>query len=328
VGGIFFGSADGQILWFRDDVVSDIRLPEGLPSGGVQAITADSSGAVYVLNGSYLLRMDRSLDVVTVERSEPVVVSFAVSPQGELWTATRWGIYRRGEAGYAGVNVHLSERQPVFSAIGFDERGSLWVGTQAGNVHRYDGQIWMRMGDAGDLNLGAIRALVSDGEGRLWVTGSNGGVAAYHYGRWLTFGPPAYGERPAVQIAVAPNGVPVLATDTGLWGFGGSGSWAPVGADGPAAAADTTHPAVWDAGAPQILCLGFEPSGRIFVGTEDGVAAIDKTGTRWITYRRGLGGSAVTSILAQRNGDVWVGFRADGLTRLRFGATPVGPDRD
>jgi ligand-binding sensor domain-containing protein len=291
-------------------------------------MATDSTGAVYVLNGSYLLRVDQSLDVVSIEHSDPVVVDFAVSPQGEVWTATRWGIFRRDEGRYVGLEAQISERRPIFSAIGFDKRGSIWVGTQAGNVHRYDGQIWMRMADAGELKLEAIRALQPDGQGRLWVTGSNGGVSFFQYGRWSTFGPPDYGDRPARQIAVGPDGVPVLATDAGLWRFDDAGTWMAVAADGSRGAVDTTGTAVWDPESPRILSLGFDSTGRIYVGTEGGLAAVDEAGTRWLTYRDGIGGAAVTSILAPDIGEVWIGFRTDGLTRMPVEVPPEVPEQD
>lgn len=315
--GIFVGSADGRVLWIRDDAATDIRLPEGLPSAGVQALTTDSTGAVYALNGSYLLRMARGLDSFSVERSEPVVVAFAVSPDGQLWTATRWGVYRRDGDQYVGIEVHLSEREPILSAIGFGPRGSLWLGTQAGHVHRFDGQVWMRMADAGDLNLGAIHGIDTDGSGRLWVRGAGGGVACYRYGNWTSFGPPAYGDSPARLVAVTPGGVPVLATGSGLWAFDGEGSWVELQVESAPGKADSSGTALWQVGWPSILSLDFGPGGEMYVGTEDGVAVSQNGKTGWITYEDGIGGLAATSVLADGDGDVWVGFRSDGLTRWR-----------
>jgi ligand-binding sensor domain-containing protein len=326
MGGVYFGSADGLVLWFRDDITTSFHLPRGLPAPGVRAMTIDSTGALYALNGSYLLRFERDLSEFTLEHDSPIVVGFAVSPEGELWTVTRWEIFRRDGDRYVGLDTRLSERQPVFAAIGFDADGSLWVGTQAGNLHRFDGMIWMRMADAGDLNLGSARAFAVDGRGRLWVTGSNGRVAAYHLERWTVFGPPAFGERPAVQLAVAPNGVAVLATDAGLWGFGDGGEWKALSVRWPGGEADSTETPIWDADAPGILSLAFDPAGRLYVGTEDGVAVIDESGKRWITYEDGIGGSAVTSIFVRGTQDLWVGFRFDGLSRLPLDAS--GPERD
>jgi ligand-binding sensor domain-containing protein len=327
-GGVFFGSADGLVLWVRDEIATEIRMPAGLPSDGVQAMTADSAGVVYALNGSYLLRIDKELESLTVERTSPVVVGLAVSREGVLWTATRWGIYRRDGERYVSVDTRLAEVRPVFSAIGFDGRGWLWVGTQAGNVHRFDGTVWMRMADAQELNLGAIRAFDADGRGRLWVTGSNGGVAVYQFGRWTGYGPPAYGDRPARQMAVAPDGAPVLATDAGLWSLDEDDAWKALARRRRAGDADSSRAVVWDPGLPAILSLDFDPAGRLFVGTENGIAAIDQSGMQWITHEDGIGGLAVTSVLARGGDDLWIGFRSDGLTRLMIAPSTDGPEQD
>jgi hypothetical protein len=48
---------------------------------------------------------------------------------------------------------------------------------------------------------------------------------------------------------------------------------------------------------------------------------------RWITHQDGIGGSAVTSVLARGGDDLWIGFRSDGLTRLPIEAAEEEPDR-
>lgn len=319
-GSVYFGSAEGFVLMVHDEIEAGILLPEGLPSAGVRVVEADSSGALYVLNGSYLLRIDGALGTFSLEHPSPVVADLAMSPAGELYTATRWGIFRREGDRYVDVDAQISEREPVFCAIGFDLAGSMWAGTQAGNVHRFDGEIWMRMGDSDELKIGAARSFAPDGMGRLWVTGANGGVASYFRGRWTVYGPPAYGDRPARQVAVAPSGIAVLATDSGVWGLGDDGIWMPVDFRRAASPADSSLTDVWDPGAPSILTLEFDPAGRLFVGTEGGIAIIDDDGTRWITPSDGLRGGAVTSLFATGGGELWVGFRSDGLARI-----PVGP---
>jgi ligand-binding sensor domain-containing protein len=186
----------------------------------------------------------------------------------------------------------------------------------------------MRMADADELNLGAVREFDVDGRGWLWVTGANGGVAVYQYGRWTVFGPPAYGDRPAQQIAIAPNGLPVLATDAGLWEFDDESAWKAFEFRRPGGTVDSLGAAAWHPGSPAILSLDFDPNGRIFVGTESGIAAIDEMGTRWITHEDGIGGSAVTSVLAHGSDDLWIGFRSDGLTRMPIVAAEAEPDQD
>ena len=288
----------------------------------------DSTGAVYALNGSYLLRIDAEDNQFTMEHTSPIVVGMAVSPQGELWTATRWGIYRREGERYVGIDANLAEVQPLLSALEFDSWGRLWVGTQAGNVHRFDGTLWMRVADGEELGLGAVRDLRMDGRGRMWVTGDNGGVAAYQYGRWTVFGPPAYGDRPARQMAVAPGGTPVLATDANLWRFDEKGAWEALAFRRPESDADSAGAVVWRGKHPAILSLDIDAKGRIFAGTERGVAVIGEATIEWMTDKDGIGGTAVASILAGRSGDLWIGFRSDGLTRLSIDAGPQERERD
>jgi ligand-binding sensor domain-containing protein len=314
-GGVFIGSADGLVLTVQDNITSKFQLPFGLPSGSIESIAADSSGMLYVLNGSYLVRVDENLESISMEHPSPVVAAMAVSPAGGLWTATRWGIYQRVGERYVEVVASLSERNPVFSALGFDGVGALWLGTQAGNVHRYDGELWMRMGDAAELAGGAVRDLRADGRGRLWVRGANGGVSFYNGARWTVFGTAAYGESSARALAVAPNGVLVLATVSGVWGYDDIGGWKPI----EFATADPdsgTAGAVWDPTSPPILSLAFDATGRLYVGTEDGIAMVDDTGIRWLTYLDGLGGKSVTGVFAHGDETLWVGFREDGLTRV------------
>lgn len=317
LGGVYIGSSDGLVLTIQDEIVGKFRLPAALPSGSVEAMAADSSETLYVLNGSYLVSVARGLETFTIEHPLPIVVAIAVSPAGELWTATRWGIYRREGEGYVEFPARLSERNPVYSSIGFDASGALWVGTQAGNVHRFDGELWMRMADADELGSGTIRDFDVDGRGRLWVTGSAGVVSVYHGGRWRSYGPAAFGDQTARTLTVAPDGTPVLATANGIWGFDDTGTWIPFEFRKELSSNGLSPvDGVWDPGAPPILSLGFDPTGRLYVGTERGLAVVDETGTRWWTGRGGLGGTSVSGVFAEGRENVWIGFRSDGLTRI------------
>ena len=330
-GAVYFGSADGWVLSLHDEVSSEIRLPAGLPSGSVESMMTDSSGVLYMLNGSYLVRTDNQLGTIGVVDPSPTFVSMAVSPSGELWTATRWGVQRWEAGRRVEFDLNLSERAPVVTAIGFDESGALWVGTRRGNVHRFDGEIWMRMADGNEHRTGAVRefeayggdgSLGADagisgltgatGVGGVWVTGAKGGVARYDGARWTTFGPDAFGDRPARRVAVAPNGTPVLATASGIWGYDQTGEWRPVSFAGGAQNDSTT----WDPTAPPILTIEFDSDGRLYVGTNRGLAVIDDSGIKWLAAGEDLGGDAVTSLFITRGNTLWVGFRSDGATRV------------
>jgi len=316
LGGVYFGSADGLVVSVRDNVFGDIQLPVELPSAGVQAVTADSAGVIFALNGAYLLRLAESESTVVLENTNPDLVSLTVSPSGDVWVANRWGIYRREGGQYVELPVRPSERNVVYSAIGFDASGALWSGTEAGNIHRYDGEVWMRMADADEQSAGAAGEFQAYRYAGVLVTGSGGGVSQFDGARWSRFDPAVFGGRPARRVVVSPNGIPVAATDVGIWGYGDTGEWQPVtfvGEDGDGGLLDD---GIWDPASPRISTIEFDAAGRLYVGTERGLAIIDDSGARWLDAEDGLGGNAVTTLLVAPDEELWVGFRTDGLTRV------------
>ncbi len=314
VGSVFFGSADGTVLTIRDNVINSFSLPAGLPSGRVTDIVSDSSGVVYLLNGSYLLRLTDGIGTVSIEHPSPVVIDIAVSPSGELWTATRWGIYRSVDGSYVEFTQRPEQREPVYSAIGFDARGALWAGVENGSVHRFDGQIWMRLADAGELKAGSARFFCAHPSGGMWIVGSDGGAARYLGGRWLDFDRSVFDDRPVQDLSVSPAGIPVAATDYNIWGYDEQDGWKTVafGYD----PADSTAQTGWDRSSPTIHAIQFDPAGRLYVATEKGIAIIEQEGLRWLTTGQGLGGEAVISLLVAPDSALWAGFRTDGVTRF------------
>jgi ligand-binding sensor domain-containing protein len=315
-GSVFFGSADGAVLSIRDNVTKTVDLPPGLPSGRVTEIVADSNGVVYALNGSYLLRFTDGLENVTVEHPSPVVVGLAVAPDGGVWSATRWGIYQKTENEYVEFTNRPAERSPVFTAIGFGPAGGLWAGTAHGAVHRFDGLIWMRLADPGELGVGAIAAFRPHPDGGMWVVGSEGGIARYRGGSWDSFGPAAFGEQPAQDLAVSPAGIPVIVTSANILGYDEINGWKPVtfaSADG-----DSTAGIGWDPAAPAANVIRFDAEGRLYVGTDKGVAVIEPAGVRWLTVADGLRGEAVSGLFVDSQSALWVGFRSDGIARVQL----------
>lgn len=317
-GGVFLGSENGRVFAFRDNVLKRIQVPDELPSGNVRSIVADSSGAVYVLDGSFLLRAPGAKGSFVMDYPTPDVVAMAMSPRGRLWMATRWGVYRREPEGYTEFAPAIAERTPVFSALGFDRAGLLWVGTQRGNVYGYDGEIWTRTGDADELQVGAPLGMVVDGRGRLWVRGLGGNVAFFNGRMWTRHEKADFGDLPAVDLAVSPNGDPVLATNGSIWGYTHAGRWAPLALPNifENNELDRGETGGWQAAGAKIFAIAFDRAGRLFVGTDDGLAVAGPSGTKWVRSIDGLGGGEVASLFVQDDHALWVGFWRDGLTRI------------
>jgi len=316
----FFGSADGTVAVVRDQQVTEIRLPAGLPSGTVTRLAQDSSGEVFALCGSFLVRIGGGSGSVGVENPLPVVADMAISPRGQLWAATRSNLYRREGNAYVEVPPQLGEREVMYTAIGFDSSQALWLGTHTGTVYRHDGEIWLRMADRGELGEGAPAVFAADGGGQMWLLDSDGGLSVFAGDHWTTFADSVFDHAPVRSIAVTPGGAIVAATDNAIWRQeleGRWGRWARGrGGKGRIEA--------WDSAPARIAAIAFDGSGRLFVGTDRGLAVVDDERTEWIRRVDGLGGTAVECLFVEPARAVWVGLRNDGLTRVPFDAIPSG----
>lgn len=65
-----------------------------------------------------------------------------------------------------------------------------------------------------------------------------------------------------------------------------------------------------------VMCMIVDQKGRLWVGTEKGVACLDSYNWRTFTLRDGLPGMAVRSILEDREGYLWFGFSDKGVARF------------
>jgi ligand-binding sensor domain-containing protein len=150
----------------------------------------------------------------------------------------------------------------------------------------------------------------------MWMVGSQGGIARYRGGRWDSFGPAAFGDQPAQDLAVSPAGIPVVVTKYNIWGYDEIHGWKPVifGTAGQ----DSTAGTGWDPSAPGINVIRFDAEGRLYVGTDQGVAVIEQTGVDWLTVADGLHGEVVSGLFVDSRSALWVGFRSDGIARVQL----------
>lgn len=304
-GGVFFGSADGLVLFIRDTVARKIRIPGELPSGYVRSLVASPAGDMFFLSGPRVIRMEGT---PADDGAPDGLAALACPADSTVWGAGRWGLFRRTAKGWRPFAVDTREPEPAFSALVFDARGSLWTGSRSGNVYRFDGELWERMGEGTELAPKPPSRMVA-GEGGLWVLYPDSVVARFDGAGWHTVGAAAFGGRPAVDLVQA-AGVIMAATDRTVWMIRpGTDDWARAVVPGDSTA--VTTPKGW-----KIRCIAWDPRGRLVVGTSEGVGVIGPAGVRWIEPRAGLGGRGVADVMVDPSGALWVGFDSDGATRF------------
>lgn len=234
---------------------------------------------------------------------QETVSAIAQTPDGYLWLGTHGGLVRTD-----GVRFVVFDRQrgnisgsPWINDLTVDSDGGLWVASNEG-LHRYaDGRFERfdeRFGIPGERVLG----VVVDREG-LWF-----GTYTGKLGHWD-------GEN--VRLWTSEDGLPrgsigraiEKVGDTLWFGTWGSGLWRVV--DGELERIALVE-GVFSAGA-----IEQDPRGGLWVGTDVGLFHLDGETVRRYGTADGLASDMAQSLLADRDGNLWVGTYGGGLHRLR-----------
>lgn len=233
----------------------------------------------------------------------------------------------------------------TINAIAQTPEGYLWFATWEG-LARFNGRDFVNFerGPATGLPDSAVRALHLDAKGRLWVGGSRGGLAQVIDGRWT-----GHASAPGLAISLHTDSHGALWVGTqnaGLMRLDASGErrhWTAangLGSDSVAALHEDAAGAIWvgtsaglllkrdgafamldvpeEIASRPILSLARRADGRMLVGTERGlyVSAEDARSLHVLSELETLRGQAITSILIDRQGSLWLGTVARGLYRL------------
>jgi len=314
---VFFGAASGIVVVIDQGRMRRIEMPGEMDTGDVRRLTRDGSGVIYFLNSGRVARVGARKLTLGFEPFPPNVADLAVAPGGGLWAAGRWGIFRLDANGFREFPVDTDENDPAFVALAFDEAGSLWVASRTGRIHRYDGLVWMRMGDAGELGLASLDRIVPARGGGVWVFSFSGGgpvAARAKAGRWETWGGETFDGLAPVDAVRAPNGTVVALTKKHVWGFDSvAQAWRKVGPPRGYVGRDSVLTAP---PGESFRCASFDAGGRLFVGTGTRVGVLTDTGWLWMGPGDGVDGFAPSTLLAGDGEALWVGFAEDGLLRL------------
>ncbi len=187
-----------------------------------------------------------------------------------------------------------------------DPDGGLWVGTLGAGVYFYDGKRFRRYWDTEAGPTQDIRAILKDRGGRLWV-GTQGGLRYLDGDRFVDAN--ATVQMPALVYALheARDGTLWVGTDSGVALRDAEGRWSRTGQD---------------LERPDVRAIAETPNGDFWLGLRGGGLA-RYAGGKFTQFRTrdGLPYNNVWSLLADANGDLWIGTPGGGgLTRGRAGS--------
>lgn len=310
-------------------------------SRSVMAIAEDSSGTIWVATwGGGLDMLDAQSGAWTHFEHEKGhdsastgdrSTSIAVDRQGRLWLGTWDGLHTFDSSTrtlrYSTPDVALSLEDRKIMAVYPAGDGTVWYGTFAGGLFRYDPRVstLARVGATGQegrrLSGNSVRAVVQDADARLWIGTWGGGINVLEQ---------ATG---AVQVLRA-GPFPALRTDQvlalcldrsgGIWAGlegGGVNHYDPARFKFRHIRHDPASPTALSRPVVRSLCQ--DRHGHVWVGSEaGGLDCLDPVTAKVIPGvvprqgRQSVGSNTVLALLEDSEEYLWAGTDGGGLHRL------------
>jgi ligand-binding sensor domain-containing protein/signal transduction histidine kinase len=316
-------------------------LPDTAPPGRVISLRAGRHGTVYAGTTEGLFRLSINGNHVAAERVTDVagpVVSIAEDRDGSIWAAT-WGRgLFRVHGGSVGSWTHAEGLTDDFVHVVFeDSEGSIWVGTRGGLTRMTSGTV-VPYGPAEGLHGQFISAVTGGPDGSLWIGTWRSGLYRYKGNRFTRVGLPGPDLTTLVRsLLVVKDGTLWMSDWRSLWSYDGS-RWHSYGGTKlghnsrvNAMVVDRAgslwfgtidglyqHPPglIRQPGRPWlqgrvVRCLALSRDGKLWVGTDRGLAMFDGTTMHEVGP---LPHPSVVAITEDASARVWAATRAGGLT--------------
>jgi len=254
-----------------------------------------------------------TLETWTTEEGLPQnsVLCLVQDKTGYIWFGTQSGLVRFDGVAFRVYNrwntPHLNNDK--VTALYEDSGGGLWVGTDGGGLSRMKNHEWTSYTFKEGLSNDSVRALYGDREGSLWIGTANGlnrlapGKEKFEV---LTTGDDLWGNSitaitGSANVGAGADAGPWIGTDdNGLYRIN-NGQYQPYKPGGEPI----------DRG---ITALCEDRSGRLWIGTQDGLLCLEKGRIRRSApANHPLTDSAVRSLLPGTGGVLWIGTDGEGI---------------
>jgi ligand-binding sensor domain-containing protein/signal transduction histidine kinase len=356
-GSIWIGT-DGGVSRFRDGRFTTLTREDGLAHNFVRSVFAGRDG---VWTGSNKGGLNRIIDgrvlPAVLEGPTPGSEIYQIlgDSHGTIWVPTADGLFRIEGQRSTRLTTADGLSSNTVHVVYEDARGGLWLGTDKG-LDRLVGNRFVRLGHE-QTTLHAVRAIVGDREGSLWIGSFVDGLARLR-------------EQQFTSITVR-DGLPDDNATTVLQDRRGQ-VWVGT-ANGVARLTEgaiVTYPIDLPGANNRVSAMLEDSQGRLWVGTEPGLYLLtldgdhgqrrgryhytpvlnpavprmmvrvmleDRRGAIWMgtdldglvryhdghfttwTTRQGLPHNGVRGLAEGRDGTLWIGTRGGGLSRLRDG---------
>ena len=295
--------ASAQALTFRS-----WQREQGLPQNSVRALAQTRDGYLWIGSEDGVARFDGvrfvSFGLREGLRGGPVRVLFEDS-RGALWIGTGGGGLARWQDGrLATFTMPDGLPEDSITALGEDREGRLWVGTEAGLAVWQNGRFAPLPG--GEFKGKSIAALFKDRRGVMWVGVAGAGVFRFLNNKFnpladasvqrLLRDPHCLLEDKAGRVWVGAGDDYVLCRDGSQW---------------------RRYRIPRHLARPYVSALAEEPDGTVWAGSvSEGLFQFKEGRLAAVNASSGLSDNSVTSLLVDREGNLWAGT-GGGLNRVR-----------
>lgn len=289
-------------------VTANWRVEHGLPENNINGVLQTRDGYLWIATWNGLARFD-GVRFVRFGLADGLKTTATYllheDRQGNLWVGTYDGgvsLYRDGQF----RSFTRSEGLPSdnVGSLTEDRTGNLWVGCHGG-VARWDGHRFLRETPGGDALTNQSWNVAAAYDGSVWAKDGEQELWRWHDGRWTPM--------PTWTDPVFRANVPFFTRDGRIWRRLNPGHLARLEGD------------VWrivslGSGLPDSFCRSVleRSDGSLMVGTfEDGLFLFRDDHAVPVAYCESPRKDGILSLCEDREGNLWLGTRTFGLTRLR-----------
>ena len=289
-------------LWSLRDRLVKVKGPR--PPFPIAALAyVRTTGAVYAQLGSATYRID-SDSAVLVHAASRVGGPGLWAESGAIWTVVGQDVLRDDR------RVFTLPESRMASGTLFDREGSLWLGTDAGGLHRLKPALFATYSTPEGVGHSNVYATYVGRSGAIWLGTWGNGVSRLD---------PVTGRATVVGAGTTPMAVNSFYEDDAgtLWIAGGPGEGGVYACTPPAMKCRAEGPR--DLRDRAVSALYADADKRLWAGAAGRLFRYD--GRSWTSFAPSSGApeATVRAFATSRDGAVWMGTNGGGLARYRDG---------